>query len=125
MPTLLIAILVCGIAWFVWRRSNIVFEVQFADGRAYVFSGQVPPSFLAVAHEVAPHCNDGWVKAVRAEQGMRLESTGIDEGTEQRLRNALRLTVQAGLRSGPSPMNRDNVERTWWLVRILRMLLRR
>lgn len=78
-----------GFLWLV-RRDNEIFRVEIERGKARVVRGKVPPSFLGDLRTITRHVERGTIRAVKQDgQARILGSASIDEGTLQRLRNAL------------------------------------
>ncbi|MBX2802176.1 MAG: hypothetical protein KTR31_31130 [Myxococcales bacterium] len=117
---------VLGIAWLWWRNANTMWSIDVEHGRITEMSGRPPVAFVQVVREVVafPPVARARVVARRAEQGAVLSVTGLDAGRRQRLQNAFRLQPQAGLRSGPNPVNEENARRVFDLARWLRMFRR-
>ena len=112
-----------AVTWFVWDRSNTVFVVVVRDGRPSVTQGAPPAAFLHTLREIVASAGirSCRVKGVKAEGGVSLRASGLDEGQLQRLRNTIRLSPQGHLRAGPSPVN----ERNFWRALGLAWLLER
>lgn len=114
MPVLLIVALavVAVVAWVVLSRANEMFCVSVRSGRCLVIRGHVPPSLWRELKDVMGRARvaRGTVRAIKSGGRPRLVFSGVDEGTQQRLRNAfgaqgfghLKASAPVGGASGPS-----------------------
>jgi hypothetical protein len=104
---MMIGLLVVAIAVGVWwlTRANELFYVSVRDGKVLVIRGRVPVSLLQAFAEAVtdPKVRRGTIKAWRGEGGGQLACSGdIDEGREQRMRNAFMLYPASKLRQAPA-----------------------
>ncbi|MDB4961553.1 MAG: hypothetical protein JWP01_1552 [Myxococcales bacterium] len=101
MPILIVMgvfLLVC--AWFHEKKWE-VFYLSIRNGRVLVVRGRVPTSLLHDFAEIVrdPVVRSGWIRVFRGEHGAELLCGGdIDEGPEQRMRNAMMLYPLSKLR---------------------------
>jgi hypothetical protein len=81
---------VAVLALVIYSRMNEVFCVSIRNGRCLVVRGHVPPSVWRELREVVGRAKiaRGTVRVVREGGRPRLVTSGLDEGTTQRLRNA-------------------------------------
>lgn len=92
-----------GLWWF--TRQSELFRLSVRNGRVLVVRGRVPPGFLGEVRSVIGRAKtrSGTIRAVKSENGARLTTSGgIDEGTEQRLRNMFSLYPASKLRHAPA-----------------------
>ena len=103
MPVLLIllAAAVALVVLLVLSRANEIFYVSIRDGRCLVIRGRVSPALWRELTAVArmARIERGAVRAVKDGGAARLVTEGIDEGTAQRLRNALGTTGFGGAKA--------------------------
>ena len=103
MIALVLVALVVGVWWL--TRANELFYVSVREGKVLVVRGRVPVSLLQAFGEAVkdPMVRRGAIKAWRGDGGGQLACTGqIDEGREQRMRNAFMLYPASKLRQAPS-----------------------
>lgn len=103
MIVVVLAALVGGVWWL--TRANELFYVSVRDGEVLVVRGRVPVGLLQDFGEAvaSPVVRRGAIKAWRAEGGGQLACSGdIDEGREQRMRNAFMLYPASKLRQAPA-----------------------
>jgi hypothetical protein len=105
LPVLVVVVaLAIGAVWWLSRASELFF-VSVRDGKVLVVRGRVPVSLLQSFAEAVrePTVRRGSIRAWRAENGGQLAcSGGIDEGREQRMRNAFMLYPASKLRQAPA-----------------------
>jgi hypothetical protein len=106
-----IATVVVGlaIAYVVWQRVNEIFAVSVRDGRVLVVRGRIPSAVLHSITDVVRRANvrRGTVRAVAGQHHARLVTSGIDEGTTQRLRNVFGVHPVQKLRGAKLPDTRN------------------
>ena len=87
--------------WWWGRRARELFLVSFRDGRALVVRGRAPASLLTDFKDALDRAGvrRAGLRALREDQGARLEVSGADEWTEQRLRNIFRVYPLSKLRA--------------------------
>jgi len=98
-----LAAVVAGVWWL--TRANELFYVSVRDGKVLVVRGRVPIGLLQTFAEVVkePVVRRGAIKAWKDESGGQLACSGdIDEGREQRMRNAFMLYPASKLRQAPA-----------------------
>lgn len=100
---MMIVVVVVAIAIGVWwlGRANELFYVSVRDGKLLVVRGRVPVGLLQAFREAVnePVIRRGGIKAWREDGGGQLGCSGdIDEGREQRMRNAFMLYPASKLR---------------------------
>lgn len=103
MIVVVLAALVVGVWWL--TRANELFYVSVRDGKVLVVRGRVPVGLLQTFAEVVkePVVRRGAIKAWKDESGGQLACSGeIDEGREQRMRNAFMLYPASKLRQAPA-----------------------
>lgn len=76
--------------WAVARQAE-VFVVRVENGRATTVRGRVPPGFMEDLRKITRGAPAGTIRALRQRGGARLDVSGLDEHTRQRLRNAFAL----------------------------------
>lgn len=124
---IVVVLVLAVIVWVVWSNNNEVFRIDVVNGDAWVARGSVPDGFLHTVSRVVqePRVAQGSIRGIKAEDGVRLDATGLTEGQLQRLRNTHRLSPQAGFRSGENPVNERNFWRAMDVARLLRVFFRR
>jgi hypothetical protein len=103
MIVVVLAALVVGVWWL--TRANELFYVSVRDGKVLVVRGRVPVGLLQAFAETVkePVVRRGSIKAWKTEAGGQLACSGdIDEGREQRMRNAFMLYPASKLRQAPA-----------------------
>lgn len=88
---ILVAVVVGVIAVLVISRANELFFVSVRDGRCLLVRGSVPPSVWSELQAVVrtSGARHGSIRAVKEGGSARIVATGLGEGVEQRLRNAV------------------------------------
>ncbi len=104
---MMIAVVLVGIVAAVWftMRASELFYVSVRDGKLLVVRGRVPVGLLQAFREAVsdPVVRRGAIKAWRGDGGGQLACSGdIDEGREQRMRNAFMLYPASKLRQAPA-----------------------
>jgi hypothetical protein len=102
MIVVVLAALVVGVWWL--TRANELFYVSVRDGKVLVVRGRVPVGLLQAFAEAVkePVVRRGAIKAWKDDAGGQLACSGdIDEGREQRMRNAFMLYPASKLRQAP------------------------
>ena len=104
---MMIVLVVVAIAVGVWMlgRASELFYVSVRDGKLLVVRGRVPVGLLQAFREAVnePVVRRGAIKAWRGDGGGQLGCSGdIDEGREQRMRNAFMLYPASKLRQAPA-----------------------
>jgi hypothetical protein len=98
LVTMAVFLLVC--AWFHEKKWEL-FYVSIRNGRALVVRGRVPAGLF---HDLSviirePVVGSGWIRVFRGEHGAELFCGGdIEDGPEQRIRNAMMLYSLSNLR---------------------------
>lgn len=83
------ALLLVGFVWFVSRPRVVV---ELGSGKARVTRGQLLPAALRDLKDVARHTGaTGRVEIRGRKATLKLGFRGLDDGTQQRLRNVLLL----------------------------------
>lgn len=103
MIVVVLAAVVVGVWWL--TRANELFYVSVRHGKVLVVRGRVPVGLLQTFAEVVnePVVGRGGIKAWKTESGGQLACSGdIDEGREQRMRNAFMLYPASKLRQAPA-----------------------
>lgn len=103
MIVVVLAAVIAGVWWL--TRANELFYVSVRDGKVLVVRGRVPVGLLQTFAEVVkePVVRRGAIKAWKDESGGQLACSGdIDEGREQRMRNAFMLYPASKLRQAPA-----------------------
>lgn len=96
------------IAWLLLSRSGELFCVSVRGGRALVVRGRIPQALLNdLADALANEPGAVTIRAHRDASGARLQASGVDEFTEQRLRNIFRLYPVSNLSAAPAPARRS------------------
>lgn len=98
----ILAVLVLVGVW-AYTRSRTLFVLSVRDGRILVVRGRIPGRLLQEFRDVVsrPPVRSATIKAWASEDGGHLTASGVDEGTEQRLRNVFRLFPISQLRNAP------------------------
>lgn len=104
---MMIVLVVVAIAVGVWwlGRASELFYVSVRDGKLLVVRGRVPVGLMQAFAEAVrePVVRRGAIKAWRGDGGGQLGCSGdIDEGREQRMRNAFMLYPASKLRQAPA-----------------------
>jgi hypothetical protein len=91
------------VGFWAFTRSRTLFVLSVRDGRVLVVRGRIPGRLLQELRDVVsrPPVRRATIKAWASEDGGHLSASGVDEGTEQRLRNVFRLFPIAQLRNAP------------------------
>jgi hypothetical protein len=99
--------LLVGFFWL--ERANEIFYVSVRAGRCLVVRGRIPASLLDGLADVAARAKvqHGSIKAVKSEGHARLVTSGIDDGTTQRMRNVFGHHPVQKLRAAPLPGKRN------------------
>jgi hypothetical protein len=103
MIVVVLAAVVVGVWWL--TRANELFYVSVRDGKVLVVRGRLPVGLLQAFAETVqePAVRRGGIKAWKTESGGQLACSGdIDEGREQRMRNAFMLYPASKLRHAPA-----------------------
>lgn len=100
-----IAILVVGLGVVLWLRAGRrAFVVTVSNGEVTVRKGWMPGAMLSDFRAALAKVGSGSVEGHFEEGGLRVvASGGIDEFTEQRLRNIARLYPLASFRASRAP----------------------
>jgi hypothetical protein len=104
MVIVIFAVAIAAAVWWAGRATEL-FYVSVRDGKVLVVRGRVPVSLLQDFSEAVnePVVRRGAIKAWRAGDGGQLSCSGdIDEGREQRMRNAFMLYPASKLRQAPA-----------------------
>ena len=119
-------VLAMVVAWLVWRSNNAMWTIQVRDGQVTSVSGPAPIGFVSAVREVVanPPVRSATISARRAEHGAVLDIRGVHDGQRQRLQNVFRLQPQSVLRSGPSPVNEQNMRQAFWIAWLLSLFRR-
>jgi hypothetical protein len=94
---------VLGLWWF--TRTGELFCLSVRGGRLLLVRGRAPGGFISEARSIVARASveSGTIRAFKTERGGRLVvSGGIDERTEQRLRNLFALYPASQLRHAPA-----------------------
>ena len=99
MAYVIAGIVIAALWWWSVRQRELFF-VSIRDGKALVVRGRIPQSLLNDFHDVVRRAavRRGSIRALRDEGGAALTTTGLDEGSDQRLRNILRVYPVSNLR---------------------------
>jgi Protein of unknown function (DUF3634) len=99
----LVAVVGLVVVWFL-TRSGELFCLSIRRGKLIVVRGRVPVGFVAEASAVVRRARvqSGTIRAVKTEHGGRLHLSGLDERTEQVLRNLFALYPASQLRHAPA-----------------------
>ena len=104
MVIVIFAVAIAAAVWWAGRATEL-FYVSVRDGKVLVVRGRVPVSLLQDFSEAVnePVVRRGAIKAWRSGDGGQLACSGdIDEGREQRMRNAFMLYPASKLRQAPA-----------------------
>jgi Protein of unknown function (DUF3634) len=98
-----------GLGAVVVYRMNEVFCLSVRDGKTIVVRGRIPRSVYASLSDVARRAEirRATIRVVAGEHHARLSASGVDQGTEQRLRNAFGVHPIQRLRSASAPTRRN------------------
>jgi hypothetical protein len=93
---LLAGFLLAGFGLIGWRASRPHTVVAFQDGAAHLQRGQLPPGLLRDLGDVARHASfeTGALQISGQGEGLKLTTVGLNEGTDQRVRNVVLLRRQ-------------------------------
>lgn len=98
-----------AVVYFALSRANELFCISVRDGRVLVIRGAVPPNLLHSLADIVrrQRVERGTIRAIRASGHARLLTSGIDEGTTQRMRNAFGINSISKLRAASRPSARN------------------
>lgn len=97
---LALVVLAVGFAVFFWlQRQRDIVVVSVRDGRVHRVRGSAPGTLLSDFEAAVRGVRSGTIRVRKEEHAARLSTSGIDEFTEQRLRNILRLYPLSSLRA--------------------------
>jgi hypothetical protein len=101
LPLALVAGLL-AVWWF--TRTRDLFVVSVRDGKVLLIRGRIPGRLLNEFRDVVsrPRVRRATIRAWAAEDGGHLSASGVDPGTEQRLRNVFRTFPLSQLRNAPA-----------------------
>jgi Protein of unknown function (DUF3634) len=113
------------IGWVLLGRANELFCLSWRHGELRVVRGRIPP---ALKHDLADALTrmkvaKATVRAHKEERGARLTASGVDDFSEQRLRNIFQMYPYALLRAAPLPKANRTLRwlgiagLVWWLGR--------
>jgi hypothetical protein len=107
MVYLIAGIAIAGLWWWSIRQRELFF-LSIRDGRVLVVRGRIPQPLLNDFHDVVRRAavHRGWIRVLRDEGGAALGTSGLDEGSEQRMRNILRVYPVSNLRVAPAERER-------------------
>jgi hypothetical protein len=96
-------------AWWFLSRANEIFCVSVRQGRMLVVRGRVPVALLHDIEDVVRRARvqRATIRAVSTQSHARLVTSGLDEGTAQRLRNVFGHHPIQKLRAAPVPGQRN------------------
>lgn len=101
---LAIALLAAGLLAFFWlQRQRELVVVSVRAGRVHRVRGNAPGTLLSDFERAVKHIGHGTIRVLKEEAAARLTTSGIDEPTEQRLRNIVRLYPLSSLRASTEP----------------------
>lgn len=111
MPLLLplIVLVLVGLFFMMISRGNELFVLSVRDGKVLLIRGRIP---VALQHDIEDvlqraRVQHATIRAVRSSGHARLVMSGLDEGTQQRLRNTFGVHPIQKLRSAPVAGNRN------------------
>lgn len=101
----LVLVIVFVVAWVIIDRGTELFVLSWRKGELRLVRGAIP---AALKHDLADalsrmKVSACTVKAKREERGARLTASGIDDFSEQRLRNIFQIYPVATLRAAKKP----------------------
>jgi hypothetical protein len=98
-----VAAVLIVVGLWAFTRSRTLFVLSVRDGRVLVVRGRIPGRLLQELRDVVsrPPVRRATIRAWASEDGGHLSASGVDEGTEQRLRNVFRLYPISQLRNAP------------------------
>mgnify|MGYP001608074382 CR=1 FL=1 len=130
MPYLLLLVVIT-VALFllvVVPRLNELFLISIRGGELLVVRGRVPAGLLRDIGEIVRRdgVGRGSIRALKTPDGVGLVTSGLGEGTAQRLRNAFHLYPMSKLRSAPllEERNLGQIVGIVWLAWMLRGMMR-
>jgi len=126
MPPWLLFSAAAFVLFALWMlaRGNELFYVSARDGRLLLVRGRIPPSLLTGFGEILDRAGvrRAEIRAVKEGGGLRLVARGVDERTEQMLRNAFGVHPLQRLRTAPFAGHRNLGQvlgfawLAWWLL---------
>jgi hypothetical protein len=107
MIYLLAGIIIVGLLWRSSRQRELFF-LSVREERVLLVRGRIPQPLLNDFHDVVRRggVRRGSIRVYRDEGGAALRTSGLDEGSEQRLRNILRVYPVSNLRVAPAEKER-------------------
>lgn len=90
-------------------RSNELFVLSVRGGSVLLIRGRIPGALQHDIEDVLKRARvqNASIRALRSSGHARLEMRGLDEGTQQRLRNTFGIHPIQKLRSAPMAANRN------------------
>jgi hypothetical protein len=105
----LLVLILVGTLAIVISRGNELFFLSVRGGKVLLIRGRLP---VALQHDLEDvitraRVQDASIRAVRSSGHARLVVSGVDEGTQQRLRNTLGVHPIQKLRNAPIATDRN------------------
>lgn len=105
----LIVLVLVGLLFVVISRGNELFVLSVRGGSVLLVRGRIPGALQHDIEDVLGRARvqNATVRAVRSSGHARLVMSGLDEGTQQRLRNTFGIHPIQKLQSAPVAANRN------------------
>ncbi len=102
MPVALTVVAALVVLTWLARREDL-FCLSVRDGRVLVVRGRAPRGFVSDVRDIVARtgARRGEIRALRAGRGARLVISGLDEATEQRVRNVFGIMPAVQLLRAP------------------------
>ncbi|MFO0672513.1 MAG: DUF3634 family protein [Polyangiaceae bacterium] len=106
---LIVLAVVFVVALLLWSRAHEVCAISVRDGALLVVRGRAPQVLVNDIAEVMRRAGAkrSMVRIVKEGGGARITASGVDEATQQRLRNVLGAHPYRLLASAPPPVGRN------------------
>jgi hypothetical protein len=97
-----VVLVLLGLLWWA-QRARELFLVSVRDGHLLVVRGRIPAALLNDFRDALgrSQARRATVRALREPNGAQLVTRGLDDWTEQRLRNIFRVYPISNLRTAP------------------------
>jgi hypothetical protein len=95
---------VAALFYWTWRQNEL-FSLSVRSGKLLLVRGRIPGTLFSDFERAVRGIERGSIRVQKSANAARLTTTGIDDGTTQRLRNIFGTYPQAALRGAKPPLN--------------------